>query len=80
MMFVHYKKHIWVFTVCYGDIFAILYVDDIRTSQEAHLWDFTVCYGDRFTLLYVDDVRTSQEAHLWAFTLLCEYIYFSICR
>jgi hypothetical protein len=51
-----------------GDSFTLLYVDDVRTSQEAHLWASTASYGDSFTLLYVDDVRTSQEAHLWAST------------
>jgi hypothetical protein len=48
-------------TVCYGDSFTSLYVDDVRTSQEAHA--STVYYGDSFTCLYVHDVRTSQEAH-----------------
>jgi hypothetical protein len=51
-------------TACYRNSFISLYVDDIRTSQEAHA--FTACYGDSFSFLYVDDVRTSQEAH--AFT------------
>jgi hypothetical protein len=26
-----------------GDSFTFLYVDDIRTSQEAHLWAATAC-------------------------------------
>jgi hypothetical protein len=26
----------------------LLYVDDVRTSQETHLWDSTACYGDSF--------------------------------
>jgi hypothetical protein len=61
-----------------GDNFALLYVNDVRTSQEA--WPVTgialLCYmllmfvpqrkhgllGDSFTLSYVDDIRTSQEA------------------
>jgi hypothetical protein len=31
-------------TVCYGDSFTPLYVDDVRTSQETRA--STVCYGD----------------------------------
>jgi hypothetical protein len=50
---------------CYGDSFTLLYVDDVRTSQEACIT--TVCYGDSFTLLYVYGVRTSQEA--WTTTV-----------
>jgi hypothetical protein len=46
-----------------GDRFAFLYVDDVRTSQEA--WTTTVLYGDSFPSLYVDDIRTSQETHVW---------------
>jgi hypothetical protein len=42
-------------TSCYGDSFTIVFVDDVRTSQE------TSCYGDSFTSVYVDGVRTSQE-------------------
>jgi hypothetical protein len=53
---------------CYGGSFTFLYVDDVRTSQEAHLWAPTADYGDSFTFSYVDDVRTSQEARLWALT------------
>jgi hypothetical protein len=45
--------------------FTFLYVDDVRTSQEA--WTTTVRYVDSFTFLYVDDVRTSQEA--WTTTV-----------
>jgi hypothetical protein len=48
----------------YGCGITCLYVDDIRTSQEAHLQVSTACYGDGFICLYVEDVRTSQEAHL----------------
>jgi hypothetical protein len=60
------------------DNFTFVYVDDVRTSQEArpltgialpficrrcsYLTGSTTCYGDSFTVLYVDDVRTSQEA------------------
>jgi hypothetical protein len=51
---------LWASTACYGDSFTFLYVDDVRTSQEARA--STVSYGDSFTFLYVDDVCTSQEA------------------
>jgi hypothetical protein len=44
-----------------GIVLPFLYVDDVRTSQEARA--STACYGDSFTFLYVDDIRTSQEAH-----------------
>jgi hypothetical protein len=33
-MLVPHRKHPWAFTACYGDSFVILYVDDVRTSQE----------------------------------------------
>jgi hypothetical protein len=56
-------------TVCYGDIFTFLYVDDVRTSQETHLCSSTVCYKYVFTSFYVDYVRRSQETHLWASTV-----------
>jgi hypothetical protein len=49
-----------------GDGFTFLYVDDVRTSQEAYA--STACYVDSFTFSYVDDVCTSQEIHLWAST------------
>jgi hypothetical protein len=45
---------------CYGDSFTFLYVDDVRTSQEAQA--SIACNLDSLTFLYVDDVRTSQEA------------------
>jgi hypothetical protein len=32
-----------------GDSFNFLYVDNVRTSQEAHLWTTAACYGDCFT-------------------------------
>jgi hypothetical protein len=51
-------------TAYYGDSFTILYVDDVRTSQETHLWSSTCYYRDSFNLLYVDDVSTSQETHV----------------
>jgi hypothetical protein len=41
------------------DNFNVLYVYDVRTSQETHLWASMPCYGDSFTSLYVDYVRTS---------------------
>jgi hypothetical protein len=52
----------------YGDSFTLLYVDDVRTSQETHLWASVARYEDSFTIVYVDDARTSQETHLWAST------------
>jgi hypothetical protein len=59
---------LWASTACYGDIFALLYVDHVHTSKETHLWTSKACYGDSTSFLYVDDVRTSRETHLWAFT------------
>jgi hypothetical protein len=41
-------------------IVCFLYVDGVRTSQEAQ--NSIYCYGDSFTFLYADDVRISQEA------------------
>jgi hypothetical protein len=46
----------------------LLYIDDVRTSQETYLWASTDGYGNSFMLLYIDDVRISQEAYLWAST------------
>jgi hypothetical protein len=34
----------------------VLYVADVRTSQETHLWASTACYSNSFTFLYADDV------------------------
>jgi hypothetical protein len=50
------------------DSFALLYVVDVRSSQETRLWASTAFYGDGVTILYVGDVRTSQETHLRAST------------
>jgi hypothetical protein len=33
-------------TACHGNSFTLLYVDDVRTSQEVHLWDCMFCYGN----------------------------------
>jgi hypothetical protein len=54
-MFVPHSKHTQ--RPVTGITFTYLYVDDVRTSQEAR--HVTVI---AFTCLYVDDVRTSQEA------------------
>jgi hypothetical protein len=51
-------------TTCYGDNFTFLYVDDVRTSQEAHLWSSMTRYGNSFISLYVDNIRSSQETPL----------------
>jgi hypothetical protein len=64
-MFVPHRKHV-IFTTCYGDSFASLYIDYVRTSQETHLWVPMAYYGDSFTFLYVDFVRTSQKTYLRA--------------
>jgi hypothetical protein len=50
----------WSSWQCYRESFTFLYVDVVRTSQEAQA--STACYRDNFTFIYVDDVRTSQEA------------------
>jgi hypothetical protein len=50
---------LYAWTACYGDRFPFLYVDDIRTSQEAHLGVPTAWYGDNFTFLYVNYAQTS---------------------
>jgi hypothetical protein len=36
-MFVHHRKHLWASMASYGDSFTFVYVDDVRTSQEARL-------------------------------------------
>jgi hypothetical protein len=62
MMFVTHSKH-----TCRSprpvndDSSTLLYVDDVRTSQESYLSASTAYYRKSFALLYVDDVRTSQE-------------------
>jgi hypothetical protein len=58
-----YLAILWTSTACYGDRFAFLYVDDIRTSQKTHLLASKSYYGDGFTSLYVDDVCTWQGTH-----------------
>jgi hypothetical protein len=45
------------------DSLSLLYVGDVRTSQETALWTSTTSYVDSFTFLYVDDVRTPKETH-----------------
>jgi hypothetical protein len=42
---------------------TILYVGDVRTSQERPA-TFHRLLGDNFNILYADDVRTSQETQL----------------
>jgi hypothetical protein len=75
-MFVPHRKHLWPSTACYGDSFAFLHVDYVRTSQEAQLWASTACYGDSFAFLHVDDDRTSQEAQpVTGIALLFYYLY-----
>jgi hypothetical protein len=59
----------------HGDNFTLLYVHNVRTSQETQ--DSTVCYGDSFTLLYVEDVRTSQETHLLTVTEIASLFAFT---
>jgi hypothetical protein len=50
MMFVPHWKHSPPLSAT-GDSFTVLYVDDVRTSQETHPRASTTCYGDSFTLL-----------------------------
>jgi hypothetical protein len=54
---------LWTSTACYGDSLTLLYVDDVRASQETQVRPSTACYWDSCTLLYVDDVRTTQETY-----------------
>jgi hypothetical protein len=58
----------------------LLYVDEVRTSQDRTLWVSTACYGGSFTLLYVDDVRTSQDTHPWTSTACYGDSFTVICR
>jgi hypothetical protein len=67
------------FTVGNGESFTLLYVDDVRTSQETNLWTITGCYGDSFTLTYADYVRTSQETHLSVSTVCYGYNFKEWC-
>jgi hypothetical protein len=43
-------NHLWVSTACYRDSFTLLYVADVRTSEETHPCASTVCYRDSYTL------------------------------
>jgi hypothetical protein len=36
--------NLMTFTTCYGDSFTIIYVEDVRTSQETRLWASMACY------------------------------------
>jgi hypothetical protein len=38
-----------VSTACYGDSPILLYVDNVRTSQETYILASTACYGDSLT-------------------------------
>jgi hypothetical protein len=48
------------------EIELLLYVHNVRSSQETRLWTSTACYGGSFRVLCVDDVHTSQRIQLWA--------------
>jgi hypothetical protein len=49
MMFVSHRKHThWQSRPVRGYL-HLLYVDDVRTSQEIHVLASTACYGDCFT-------------------------------
>jgi hypothetical protein len=37
------ETNVWTSMVCYGESFTFVYVDNVRTSQEA--WTTTVRYG-----------------------------------
>jgi hypothetical protein len=47
MIFVPHRKHLSASMVSYGGSFTFLYVDDVRTSQEAQI--STACYWDSCT-------------------------------
>jgi hypothetical protein len=57
MMFVPHRKCLSACKSWYEDCFTLLFVDNIRASQEAHVRASTASYGDSFTFLYVDNVR-----------------------
>jgi hypothetical protein len=48
----------------------LLYVDDVRTSQETHILASKASYGDSFTFLHVNDVRIWKETHTIVHSLL----------
>jgi hypothetical protein len=51
MMFVPHKKHPYRPLLPVIEIGLLLYVDDVRTSQEIRLWAFMAYYKDRFIFL-----------------------------
>jgi hypothetical protein len=58
---------------------SVLYVGDVRTSQEAQT--STAFYRDSFTVLYVNDVGTLQGIHyrtLWPFTRWVYFLYVDV--
>jgi hypothetical protein len=67
MMFVPHRKHRPPLPVTVIAL-PFLYVNDVRTSQEAQT--STACYGNSFTFFYADDVRTSQKTCVSRYGLL----------
>jgi hypothetical protein len=66
-MLVPQRKHLWASTACYGDSFAFLYVDHVRTSQETHLWaPRSVTEIALPSYMYM--MLVPHKKHLWAST------------
>jgi hypothetical protein len=55
-----YLTNLQASTACYWDSFTLLYVDDVRTSQETQ--DFTACYWDSFTYFHFTQKKTLRGA------------------
>jgi hypothetical protein len=76
MLIVPDRKHLCASTACYGDSFASLYVDDVRTSQEALASTYSLrCY---FYLYYVYYVLPHKKPIHWPLRPITEIHFYAI--
>jgi hypothetical protein len=47
----------------YGDSFNLLYLDDVRTSQDTQVRAYIACYGDTFTFLCVVSIQNKEKTN-----------------
>jgi hypothetical protein len=58
MLFVPHRKHTPQLPVT-GIALLLLYIDDVRSSQNAQLWAFTAYYGGWFYFYFTDQKCTT---------------------
>jgi hypothetical protein len=62
-MFVPHRKHLWASTACYGHSFTLLYVDDVRTSQETPMGLHGLLWGIALRS-YMQMIFVRQRKHV----------------